>query len=1335
MTFRGHEPASVDAARGSPARVAAASPGQRSMWVLHELDEDPTAGNRPAGFQLVGDLDIALLRDCLSALVARHASLRTRLPVVDGQLVQEVLPPFPVSLPFIDLSGSAEPATDAERRMTDRATMPSHLRHEPSFDPLLLRLDAGRHLLHLRLHHAVFDGWSEGVLLRDLSALYAAGVHGTDPDLPPLEEDMTDVAAAQLERHASDGYRRELEAWTHTLRSLPDPVRIPRVSEAKEPSGSSSGRVRRAVADAVSRRLRDLARHRRVTLFVTLLTAYAVLLARYTGQSDLVVGVPVAARTRSRLEPVVGCLVNELPVRMDLSGDPTFEEALARVQRSFREAFTRQEVPFEFLLEHLRASGETRDGRPFATMFQLRNLPSVPPVASPVSMEAIDVPHGAGALDLSVDAVPVGDRIYLDVHHRRAVYSSQEARRVADHLDRVLEQVSREPSTRLSELSLTTPGERHRLLRFGTGPSRPRPEQRLDELVDLSCRRAPQAPAVEGEGEHLFYGDLGVWVANAATALRSLGVGHGTLVATELPRSPLAAMAPLAISRAGAAFLPLDIDHPVERRAEILRDARPAFVVRPTEGPRSTTGGTVVGEAAGLLVERLPGMPRRPRAGTAYVIYTSGTSGQPKGVVIGHRALANFLMGAAETYGVHSSDRWLQLATPSFDLALEEAYLPLITGGTLVIPPPDTLEATSTLLSRCDDEAISVLDLPTGLWHAMVRYLAAHPERLPRSLRMVIVGGEPLQPHRLAQWTGIARSVQLLNTYGPTEATVVATAGTVEASAVDQGLLPIGRPLPNVRTLVRDVWGDLAPPGVPGELCIAGAGLAEGYLDRDELTSDRFRAGASGSSPTDTAREYRTGDRAAMLEDGTLLVTGRLDRQVKVDGVRIEPGEVEQVMLEHAAVRDVAVAPTTNGGGLIAYVAASPGGVVEAALLQHCRRRLLPAAVPRLVLVDHLPTTDRGTVDLQALEESNPCDDGDPSTNDDVSSDPVGQSLTRLWARALGRATVPTDASFTDLGGTSLDAIVVADQIETELGTYVSATSLLGSTLNEIVSLARGRHDPHPDLVVPLGSGGAKSPLFAVHAAYGSPLLYRELATHLPDRPLFGLQSPATDGHALAEPSLEALAARYVDAIRVVQPHGPYHVLGYSVGAAIAFEMACQLHEAGDDVAFVGIGDLLFPPQGLRQRLSITWWSRRYRLERTWREGGSVITMARKVTGQVVWRSTQGVRRRRARRAVRRDGVARQRLRTAWLWDIHARALRGYQPRHYPGRLTLLRSWEPTRDPTLGWSPYAADGIEVIDVDGWHDQVWAEPYVGTNAARLQRALDEAAEADPGCGTA
>ncbi|HJX28294.1 MAG TPA: amino acid adenylation domain-containing protein, partial [Thermoanaerobaculia bacterium] len=913
-------------APGPPPMPAAAplSFSQQRLWLIDQLDPDSPAYNMPFPVRLRGEVDLRLLARIFAEVVARHEALRTTFAIAEGQPVQVIAPiaGSAPELPLLDLS--ALPETDREaaatRLVLGDALRPFDLRRGPLLRLTLLRLAEREHVLLMTMHHIVSDGWSMGVLLREIAALYQAFSQGHLSPLPPLPMQYADFAVWQRQRLQGEVLRQQLDHWKQRLAGAPRVLELP--TDRPRPAVQTLRGASRPVAlpPALSAGVRKLCRTHQTTPFMTLLAAWALLLGRHAGQRDVLMGTPVAGRNRREIEGLIGFFVNTLVLRVDATGSPGFGALLERVREEALDAFAHQDVPFERLVEELVPERDQSTSPLFQAMFALQNTPLGELTLPGLTLAPVGFENRVAKFDLSLALGEVAGVFTGALDHNVDLFDAVTTARLWNRFEVLLRAAVADPGQPVADLPLLLPEELQQVLVEPTADRDFAPVASLPELFLERAAAAPDAPAVVFTGlppepaEVLTYGELERRSVRLAGVLRRMGVGPEVRVAVCAGRSPRLIVGLLAVLRAGGAYVPLDPVWPADRLAWMLEDAGVKLVLtdRATAG-RLPAGATGSGRAL-FLEDELPSgpidLPPGPpcAAQAAYVIYTSGSTGRPKGVVALHGGLAAFSQALAGVMELTPADRVLQYASLSFD-ASAVAVWPALSRGAAVVVHPDPLALTARELpDLCDRQGWTVLELPAALWRQLVREMDGAGLRFGPQVRLFMTGGESLAPEVLRQWgRTVAPGARLVSSYGPTETTVVATVFQAEGREAGSAALagaPLGAPLAGTGVYLLDDRLSPVPLDVPGEVFLGGAGVTRGYLGRPGLTAAVFLPDPWGPPGS---RLYRTGDRARLRPDGELEFLGRIDQQVKIRGFRIEPGEIEAALASHPGVRECAV--------------------------------------------------------------------------------------------------------------------------------------------------------------------------------------------------------------------------------------------------------------------------------------------------------------------------------------------------------------------------------------------------------------------------------------------
>ncbi|MFP2929328.1 amino acid adenylation domain-containing protein, partial [Pyxidicoccus sp. 3LG] len=1029
------------------------------MWFLDQYQPGSALYNVPAALRLEGAVDTGALERAFSELVRRHQSLRTTFQAQEGGPVQLISPSGTSRLEVEDLGHLPAPAREVEalRLVKEEARKPFDLVNGPLLRTRLVRLSEREHLLLVTMHHIVADGWSTNVLVREVATLYLAFVAGRPSPLPELPIQYADYAAWQRDWLQGDVLERQLAYWKRQLEGIPPALELatdhPRTADTRNPGAV----LNVALPARLTQALRELCRAEGATLFMGLVAGFQALLSRYTGQDDLCVGAPIAGRNRSELEGLIGFFVNTLVMRTRLDGDPTFRELLGRVKESTLGAFAHQDVPFEKLVEALQPPRQPDRTPFFQVALVLLNTPKADLELPGLRFRPLDVDSGTSKFDFTLVLTETPEGLAGTLEYRSDLYEAGTAARMMEHLGRLLEGALARPERRLSELSLLSEAERHRVLVEWNTPARAAPlDLCVHDLFDAQAARTPDAVAVTFEERQLTYAELQRRANQLANHLRAEGVRTGDRVGICLERSLELAVGVLAILKAGAAYVPLDPTYPAERLALMVQDSGAARVLTQSHLSLALPGALFVDRAAELLSRQPAQAPVRdvPADATCYVIYTSGSTGRPKGVALSHRSLANLLAWQVRQ-SVKPDATTLQFASLSFDVSFQELFSTWCAGGTLVIPTAAVRQDPPALLDFMATHGVERMFLPFVALQALAD-AAANGARVPERLREVVTAGEQLQvtPSLVALFERLPGCV-LENQYGPSETHVVSAHRLQGAPASWPRLPSIGAPLPDTRLHVLDARGQPCAIGEPGELFIGGVQVAHGYPGRPELTAEKFVPDPFSREPG--ARLYRTGDRARWTPEGTLGFLGRLDAQVKLRGFRVEPGEVEAALRDAPGVRDAAAAVREDSPGdrrLVGYVVLQPGATweperVRASLASRLPEYLVPSALVRL---ESFPLTPSGKLAYRLL----PAPDADSLRGGAPYVEPgdrLEQTLADIFAAVLKVPRIGATDSFFTLGGHSLLATQVVSRIRSALGVELPLRTLFEAPT--VTALAR----------------------------------------------------------------------------------------------------------------------------------------------------------------------------------------------------------------------------------------------------------------------------------------
>jgi len=1016
---------------------------QQRLWFLDRLEPASPRYNTFTSVRLQGRLDVGALEEALAEILRRHEALRARFAEEGGEPVQRIAPAAPAALSVVDRA--AQPAAlrdrELERLATEEARRPFDLAQGPLLRGTLVRLAEDEHVLMLSLHHIVSDAWSLGLLQWELAALYRAFREGRPSPLgaPPIQ--YADFAAWQRDQTRGDVLDAQLGYWRRQLAGLEE---LDLDTDRPRPPVQSFGGAwrTRALDGRLADGLKALSQREGATLFMTLLAGFQALLHRYTGQTDLAVGSPVANRNRAELEGLIGCFANMLVLRADLSGDPSFRELLRRAREAAVAGYANQDVPFEKLVEELQPDRDLARHPLFQVAFALQIAAPTAGIELPdLAWSSGSVDNGVSKFDLTLYVGESERSLTAAFEYSTDLFVPDSIDRMLRHYERLLQGAVARPDARVSELPLLEGAERHQALVEwnSTRAEYPR-DATVHEAFDAQAERTPDAAAVAFEGRALSYGELRRRSNRLAHRLRGLGVGSEVRVGICVERSLDLVVGMLAILKAGGAYVPLDPEYPQERIRFMVEDSGLRVLVtqaslRGMLGAASERVVCVDGDEAAIGGEsdRDPAVSLRGD-NLAYVIYTSGSTGVPKGVGVTHRAIGRLVLNT-DYVRLGAADRVAQCANASFDAATFEIWGALLNGARVVVLRKEVAISPDELARRIRADGVTTLFLTTALFNQMAREV---PDGFA-PLRHLLFGGEAVDPGWVREVLERGRPERLLHVYGPTECTTFATWHRVEEVASDAATVPIGRPIANTDAYVLDAAMNPVPVGVRGELFIGGDGLARGYLGRPDLTAERFVPNPFGP-PGD--RLYRTGDLVRCRPDGAVEFLRRRDHQVKIRGFRIELGEVEAALARHEAVADSVVLVRDDGGErrLVAYVVPVAGSSLgEPELRARLKERLPDYMVPSVfVPMDALPLTPNGKIDRSAL----PKPAATSRAGGVAPRTPTEQAVARIWCEVLGVEEVGVHDNFFELGGHSLLATRITSRVRAAFSVEVALRTL-----------------------------------------------------------------------------------------------------------------------------------------------------------------------------------------------------------------------------------------------------------------------------------------------------
>lgn len=1300
------------------------SPGQRRFWLLHQLDPRHPSLNIAVRWRLEGMVSNAELEKAFRSIMARHQVLSTFFAVVDGEPIQIIEPYVSFHIPIIDLTGlpEAEALIEAERTARLEACAPFELSAPPLMRVTHVRLGKNVSVLLVTLHHIVSDAWSIDILAREMSEICAASHAGRPPVLPDLPIGYGDFSAWPAEQLTKPIQQTDADFWKRSLHGFKH-FEI-QTDHPRPPMLTANGSILSVpLGRELTNELAYLGHHNGATLHMTVLAALLTLLHRYTGETDISIGSEFVGRDAVDHENLIGLFSNMLVVRNDLSGDPSFLALLARIRDKLTEILKHRHITPENLIEIVKPKPDLSRNPLFSVNFAFQR--SFVKNNDSTSFRLIELPSfSAGATcDLNFSMVERPEGWNLACEYNLDLFESRTIIRLLNHFQILLRAVTTDPARKISSLAILDDIERRELAVENNRTSVIYPRHlTLSQLFEAQAKRTPEAVAVVC-GEHgMSYRELDIASNRLAHELRRRGVEPASRVAVFLDRSPELMVALLAILKSGSAYIPLDPAYPTERLQYVFENSRPAAIITQAslrERLVHEAMSVITVDSQFFLIVKQSAEPLAPAASPtdpAYVIYTSGSTGRPKGVAIHHRALVNLLCAMQRQPGLTHEDTVVSVTTISFDIAVLDLFLPLIVGAKLILAKEQEMSDGVALFSLLQRHNATFMQATPVTWQLLLEAgWHGHPP-----LKM-LCGGEAM-PRKLAERL-LQCGGELWNMYGPTETTVWSSALQIESG---DGPVPIGPPIANTQFYILDSRQELVPHGVPGELFIGGDGVALGYFDLPEVTREKFVPDRFRKLPG--AKLYRTGDMVRMKQRGRMEYLGRTDHQIKLRGFRIELGEIEAVLLRHSDIMEaVAVLgqDPSGEGAIWAYAVSQRAqpeppevliGALRASLARSLPGYMRPASI---VVLAALPRTPNGKIDRRALPAPMPV--ACPSKEPAQPLNEIERRLANIWSSVLGFETIDKTADFFESGGHSLLAARLLARIEAEFGQRLGLLTLFKApSIGEQAKLLMQSDQREYDFrqVVRLQPNGSKPPLIAIH---NTGVYYYHLSKRLgPDQPLTALQlfDPSIARQSLP-PTLEDIAAEYVRLIHKFQANGPYKLIGWCVGGVLAFEVARQLVAAGHEVSLLAMIDAWAP--GHHRRLSrlraiLADYSYRWQLiSADWRK---VMSRQQSLAAFLAQRALVKKMLRGFDRAPS-DVPAWTAFETRelsaenydqWLLGYLEEAAQGYEPRLYPGKITLLCSTQEPRglflDPQMGWGAFASGGVDVAVIDGDHFTVF-----------------------------
>jgi amino acid adenylation domain-containing protein len=1286
---------------------------QARLWFLNHLEGESATYNIPMAFALTGDLNVVALEKSVQTIVERHEVLRTTFELANDTPIQVIHEVAHLNIPVIDLQSlpTAEQNSRVQQFVTEAAQRSFNLSKDSLLRVTLLRLAEQSHVLMVTMHHIISDGWSMGIFLQELSLLYRAFGANEPSPLAPLSIQYADFAHWQRQWLQGEVLERQINYWKQKLAGAPPLLELPtdRPRPAMQRFRGQSTPFH--LSTDVTQPLKAFSQRSGTTLFMTLFTAFATLLYRYSGQEDIVIGSPIANRNRSQIEPLIGFFTNTLALRTQFHGNPSFSQLLEQVQRTTLEAYDHQDLPFEKLVEELKPERSLSYSPLFQVMFVLENGPDRALNLPGLTLTSLETKNVSAKFDLMLSLAETETGLQGNWDYNSDLFDHSTIERMVGHFQTLLSSIVANPDQLIAQIPLLTAAEQQQMLIEWNHTQVDYPlDQCFPQLFEAQVQRTPDAIAAVYQNQQFTYQQLNDRANQWATVLVQQGIGSETLVALLEERNLNFLTAMLAVFKAGGAYLPLNPQHPSDRIAQVLQQSQVPFLLSSQRWQSLVETLDTCPQT--LWVERLDSAPgcvdnlpvRCSPDSLAYVIYTSGSTGTPKGAMLEHRGMLNHLLAKVDALQLSATDRVAQTAAQTFDISIWQFLCPLLVGGRVEIVPQSMVSDPAQLLSLVEQRSISILEVVPSLLLMLLQHLELTGVKISlKALRWLLLTGEALPPALCQQWFEIYPEIPLLNAYGPTECSDDVTHHLLHQSPQsDWFTIPIGYPLPNTQLYVLDSWLQPVPIGVAGELYVGGAGVGRGYLHSEMLTSKAFIP----HPLVPGQRLYKTGDKVRFRADGSIEFLGRLDHQVKLRGFRIELGEIETILCQHPEVQAAVVLVREDQPGqfqLVAYVVAdSTADVAPQSLRQFLQKKLPDYMLPQaFVRLDALPLTANGKVDRKAL----PIPEVSVRTDFAGPRDALELQLMQIWEEVLQVQSIGIRDNFFDLGGHSLLAVSLMARIQQQFGKKLSLAMLFQSpTIAQLATLLQqeGESSSSSTLVALQSGSSHKRPLFCVHPGGGTVLAYLALARHLdPDQPVYGLESLDLDEHQTLHTTVPGMAAYYLEVMRSIQPQGPYRICGWSFGGLVALEIAQQLQAQGQQVDLLALLDTY--PFNEYEELNEA--DDRIFLEQLLAQNnGAILGIPPELDVEQAQRLLQ-------------------------VFKSHILAANDYIAQPYAGKVTLFLAEHgvevESQTLTQAWEALAKGGLEIHQIPGDHHMMVRSPNVEVLAAKLQRCLEQA----------
>ncbi|WP_414752446.1 amino acid adenylation domain-containing protein [Anabaena sp. CCY 9910] len=1317
--------------------------GQQRLWFLHQFEPDSSSNNMPVVVRFTGNLNVTILEESINEVVRRHEVLRTTFPAVNGKATLLIAPDISLQLPIIDLQSVSDEEREAEayRLATNEAHRPFDLANGPILRVLLLRLSEQEHLLIWNMHCIVCDGASSDVFYQDLTTIYKALAEGKASPLSPLPLQYADFAHWQHQWLQGEVLESQVNYWKQKLEGSLPIIQLP--YDRPRPAGAQTYRGDRSallLPKSLNYALTELSQKWGVTLFMTLLTVFELLLYRYSGQEDLLISFASAGRGQVETERLIGFFSNTLVLRSDLAGNPTFRQLLGRVRKDCLEAYAHQDLPFERLIEELRPEQRNRGT---SSLFQVK-FSLNPPWSNGRGMASVELPdlkitslfgyiyHGKTKYDLTLVLREQDNGLGMVFDYNADMFESSTIERMLGHFQNLLEGIVANPDCPISELTLLTQPEQHQLLvEWNHRQTADIKDVCIHQLFEAQVQRTPHNIAVIEHNQQLTYQELNERANQLAHYLQTLGVGAGICVGLYLEPSLEMIVGLLGICKAGGTYIPITPTSHQDALAFILNDAHVSLLLTKKSWSEKLPEceSSIIcldSDEEAIAPHSRQNLVTQVTSGNlACVIYTLNPINKPDGIAMSHSNLVNHAVAIHQLWEVSAGDRILVFSGISSDTTIESLFPCWMNGASAVIQPQTTQNSITNFFSFIAQQQITVLNLPTFFWYKILRKISNSQAPLLESLRLVMVGGEKVSRTAYESWIElVGKQTRWLNAYGSIATTFTATVYDPQTASSETEIL-IGQPIANTQIYILDQLLQPVPVGAPGEIYISGVGVAKGYFRRTDLTSERFIPHPFSDNTHEQL--YKTGDLARYLPDGNIEYLGRTDNQVKICGVCVDLEQIEALLHQHQAITQVVVIATEVTSGekqLVAYLVTQPEQTPTIDDLQTFLSQKIPHYwIPSdFIFLESLPVNTNGQVNRGALPEPNFIKQKS-GANFVAPRNQLEIELTKIWENVLGKHPIGLKDNFFGLGGHSLLALRMFSQIETIFGKNLPLAILFQApTIQQLSDILQQEGcSTSWSSLVPIQLNGSKPPLFLIHPIGGNVLEYSTLARYLgEEQPIYGLQSLGLDGKQAPLNRVEDMANAYLQEIRSIQPNGPYFIAGYSFGGLVAYEMAQQLYTQGQKIGLLALLDTSCPNLQIT-RPSLTKFVRVH-VNNLWKlqPQEKLIYIRNWLKWYLKNKNTRDVLIQDWQEVLENSHIVN-------VIDANVQAYENYTAQPYAGAMTLFRSSiQPVKlsdNIDLGWHDLVTGGLEIHHLTGDHSRLLKEPHVQKLTEQLQICLE------------